>query len=370
MVKISYAMNVLNGVPFIKYQLDSIYKHAHEIIIIEGAYKKFAHASLGGRSKDETLSIIESYPDTQGKIKLITREGFYDERKDMCNEFFKYATGDVIWQVDVDEFYSDETHRYVKYLFCNDEKLDQVSFKFFDYYGGFDYIIEGYDESLLDVVRVSRIFPGMSWLSQRPPTLELGGEELIPRKKIDGSAMFLKGHVMHNATMLFDAQVQDKFEYYSVMWPAGVAGDQSWFQLSWRNFELKFCVAGMLNALTFVVPRVSVLPEALSQMESDISGGKWADYRFSSKKVSEKISEDADYVRKIRAARAINSIKTSTLKEFIPFAITAASQVMSLPQSRDKSFMCFIFLKSIKSRALNAFRLLIEYISSGLRLRK
>ena len=50
-------MNVLNGEPFIKYQLKSIYKFAHEIIIVEGAYKKFRHAAKKFRSKDKTVKM-------------------------------------------------------------------------------------------------------------------------------------------------------------------------------------------------------------------------------------------------------------------------------------------------------------------------
>jgi len=99
-MKISYVMNVLNGEPFIKYQLDSIYKFAHEIIIIEGAYLKFSHATINGRSKDNTIKTIENYNDEENKIKLITNDGFYNDRKEMCNEFLKYVTGEIIWQID------------------------------------------------------------------------------------------------------------------------------------------------------------------------------------------------------------------------------------------------------------------------------
>ena len=67
-MKISYVMNVLNGEPFIKYQIDSIYKFADEIIIVEGAYRKFAHATNNGRSKDSTLETIRSYPDSKKKL--------------------------------------------------------------------------------------------------------------------------------------------------------------------------------------------------------------------------------------------------------------------------------------------------------------
>jgi hypothetical protein len=355
-MRVSYALNVLNGEPFIWYQLKSIYEHAHEIVLVEGAYKKFAHAARGFRSADDTIKIIKNYPDPEKKIKLITRDYYYDDRVGMCNEFMADLTGDILWQVDVDEFYSNKTHRYVKQLFDKDEELDQISFNFVDYYGGFEYVIEGYDDSLLDVIRVNRIYPGMRWFSQRPPKLELNGNELIPREQINGKEMRYAGHLMHNATMLFDNQVRDKFEYYANMWPKGVIGSRDWYVASWKNFEIKFCVAGMRNTLTYLVPRTSALPEGLEEMHVDISSGKSVGYRFSSQKIKSKIAQDQEYERKILAAKAINRIKSSSLVNLIPRVIDAIFLLSPLLQSGDKKFMRSILLRSIKGQPYLALR--------------
>lgn len=160
-MKITYAMNVLNGEPFIKYQLDSIYKHAHEIVIVEGAYKKFAHATNNCRSKDNTLNIIKAYHDNENKIKLVVNDYFYEDRMEMCNEFLKHVSGDVLWQVDSDEFYNAETHKYIYQLFKNDNELDMVSFNFNDYFASTDYCIAGNESLKLDDVnRVHRFNHG------------------------------------------------------------------------------------------------------------------------------------------------------------------------------------------------------------------
>src|SRR5690606_423004 len=110
--RISYVMNVLNGEPFITYQLRSIYPFAHQIVIVEGAYRKFAHAATpDAHSTDRTRELIRAFPDPERKIALIEREGFWSDRLDMCNAFLPRVTGDAIWQVDADEFYMPETHR-------------------------------------------------------------------------------------------------------------------------------------------------------------------------------------------------------------------------------------------------------------------
>lgn len=347
-MKISYALNVLNGEPFIWYQLNSIYKHAHEILIVEGAYKKFAHAAKYFRSTDNTISIIKSYPDPGSKIKLITRNYYYDDRVGMCNEFMDELTGDVLWQIDVDEFYSDETHIYVKKLFEEKADLDQISFNFIDYYAGFDYVIKGYHNSLLDVIRVNRIFNGMRWYSQRPPTLEINGKELMPRNKINGSQMSRNGHLMHNATMLFEKQVKDKFKYYTDMWPKSVMGSELWFDSSWKNFETKFCVAGMKETLTYLVPRSSPLPEALKVMQEDINNGSYEGFVFSSHKVEYKITQDHNYQNKVLISEKINMLVDTSFICFISTSVRILMSLLYLPQNSDKYFIKSIFILNIK----------------------
>jgi len=77
-------MNVFNGEPFLQYNLASIYRHAYQIIIVEGAYKNF---SVEPHSTDNTLSIIRNFHDPLKKINLITQDGFWDNREHMCNVF-------------------------------------------------------------------------------------------------------------------------------------------------------------------------------------------------------------------------------------------------------------------------------------------
>lgn len=168
-VKISYVLNVLNGEPFISYQLKSIYSHAYEIIIVEGAYKKFAFATSNGRSHDSTLSSIKSFHDPQNKIKLIVKDGFYEDRMEMCNEFMGHVTGDVLWQIDVDEFYHECTYLYVQDLFQSNPELDLVSFNFIDMFGSLKLQASGLEgTSLQDVRRVHRFSSGDVWINQRP----------------------------------------------------------------------------------------------------------------------------------------------------------------------------------------------------------
>ena len=345
--KVSYAMNVLNGEPFIKFQLQSIYDHAHEIIIIEGAYKKFRFATKGFRSKDKTLAIIENFPDPEKKIKLIKKNEFFEDRKEMCNEFMKYLTGDILWQIDVDEFYDKSTHEYVKQVFLEDDLLDQVSFNFYDYYKTFDWIINGYPEEFLDVIRVNRIFKGMRWANQRPPTLALNNQIIKPRKKINGSEMKKNNHYMHNLTMIFDSQVKDKFIYYNAKSSAVFSGNDKWYVDSWENYSKKFSVAGFKNCLTYLKKREHQLPIIIEDMSSEIKKNLYKGFKFHSDEKIKKTLSKKNYRNSLLIADKINSMKSKNFFIKIFLAFNLFFKINTLVLYDDKSFFRYVLLRNL-----------------------
>lgn len=272
MIKISYVMNVLNGEPFIKYQLDSIYNHAHEIIIVEGAYEKFKHAAAtDGRSTDRTVYIIKDYPDSLKKIILITKPGFYDDRLDMCNEFMHRVTGNVIWQVDVDEFYHQKTHDYIKKCFEDDENLDRVSFNFYDLFASPDYYIYGYEAlKLTNVNRVHRYTPGDRWLTQRPPLLcDKNGVKKVINKHMGGDKLEKHGYVMFNCTLFLRKQIEDKYQYYSTM-SRNVSKSDNYLDAVWDSFKNRYFLSGHKNSITYLKQIDVNVPKEVDKMWQDV----------------------------------------------------------------------------------------------------
>lgn len=298
--KISYVMNVLNGEPFIIYQLQSIYAHAHEIIIVEGAYLKFAFATNNGRSQDSTLQSIKNFPDPENKVKLIVKEGFYDDRMEMCNEFMHHVTGDIIWQIDADEFYHNYTHIYVRDLFRSDSELDLVSFNFIDLFGSLKLQTDGLEgTSLQDVRRVHRFSPGDLWINQRPPILgNLQNEAKVLRKVIRGVEMERNGHLMFNLTMLFDKQIQDKFLYYQSKDFTGPMTD--WYEKSIRTFENQFNMLNFEGHLTYLTELKASLPEVCNEIEKECS-----------EKTSYAFINDSEHLRKVREPAYMRAVSTA-----------------------------------------------------------
>ena len=98
--QITFGMIVLNGLPFIKYNLKGLYPYAHQIIVVEGACKSAsAIADENGHSNDGTLEELKIFKcefDKEDKITIVTAEddgkpnGFWNEKDE-----FHYKDWDI-----------------------------------------------------------------------------------------------------------------------------------------------------------------------------------------------------------------------------------------------------------------------------------
>jgi hypothetical protein len=269
MVKISYVMNIYNGEPFLYYNLKSIYEHAFEIIIVEGAYEGF---SENPHSTDKTIEIIKEYPDPQKKIKLISKDNFWKDREDMCNAFLKEVRGDVIWQLDYDEFYFDETHKFVKELFELYEDLDLIIFPLKDFFGSLDYAIGGYISvaGLSKVRRIFRYYPEAVWKTQRPPTLAYpDGREIVSRRIIDAEYMEANGHFMWHYSTIFRNQLLNKIQYYEKLHKSFVSRE-NFLTFVWDNFKNPFNVSMSNVGLSYLIKYEGPHPRVIYEMIGEI----------------------------------------------------------------------------------------------------
>ena len=350
-MKISYVMNVLNGEPFIKYQLDSIYKFAHEIIIIEGAYLKFSHATINGRSKDNTIKTIENYNDEENKIKLITNDGFYNDRKEMCNEFLKYVTGEIIWQIDADEFYFPETHKYVHDIFQSDPELDLLSFNFKDYYINTSYYIMGYESiGLTNVNRVHRYEKNNIWVNQRPPTLGYENGELKKiRKKIEGPQLEKDRHVMHHATMIFDEQITDKFKYYNSMW-SNVNKPTKWYKDTWLDFENKFNVAGFRANITFLLENKDDVPFHLKLLFEDVNKGLVPGYRLRDDTKVRVFINSTRYKEYKDIATSVDNVTSSPLIKSLMAYLLICLRSFKITERKSFLYLHYVLVRKVMSK--------------------
>ena len=92
---------VCNGAQFIEAQLKHIYSMVDEIVIIEGADAIFQKVIGSRRSNDGTVKIVKNFADPDKKIKL---ENVSRNKNAMVRRGNVLCSGDLIYQVDVDEF--------------------------------------------------------------------------------------------------------------------------------------------------------------------------------------------------------------------------------------------------------------------------
>jgi hypothetical protein len=228
--KITFGIIVLNGNPFIIYNLRALYPFAHQIIVVEGASPGAANiATPDGHSTDGTLQAIYEFKDRedpQNKLIIFTAEdegyanGFWPgEKHEQSQAYAKRATGDYLWQVDVDEFYRPEDMHTILKTLQNDKSITALSFQQFSFWGGFDYVTDGWflrrGWCKNGIHRVFKWGPGYYYASHRPVTVcNAQGVDLRCLHWMDGTSWAQRGIFMYHYSLLFPKQVIDKCEYY------------------------------------------------------------------------------------------------------------------------------------------------------------
>ena len=291
--KITFGMIVLNGEPFIKYQLEALYPHAYQILIAEGAVERFSHAATtNGHSLDSTVEIIKEFPDPENKIKLIQKDGFYKEKDEICNAYMPYVQGDILWQVDVDEFYFPEDIEKIRKCFLDDEWLDLVVFKVREFYADVGFELSGgvFNLGSQNYRRVFRFYPGDSWLTHRPPTLQNQNGQKKPIRRMMSAEISAKlGVRLFHYSYILKSQVLSKSEYYAKIgrdlgWDDGHHKADSWSATYLNKFDPLRVYCSEL-APSYLVEYSGDHPEPVRKMLGEIDIGECN--RFDDKYISE-----------------------------------------------------------------------------------
>jgi hypothetical protein len=241
--RITFGIIVLNGEPFTRYNLRALYPFAHEIIVVEGASPKASHAADGdGHSVDGTLNVLRAFvqrEDPDGKVQVVTAEddghpnGFWPGEKDEQSQAYaKRATGDWLWQVDIDEFYPPDGIRQVCGYLCGHPDVACMTFNAVHFWGGFDYVLDGglvrsrsfQGEPWGAYRRVFKWGPGYHYVSHRPPAVnDDAGRDLRRVVTRNLSRHVVPSVHLHHYTAVFPAQVVPKGAYYANQgWRVGV----------------------------------------------------------------------------------------------------------------------------------------------------
>jgi len=289
MPRVTFGIIVLNGEPFTRYCLRALYPFAHEIIVVEGGHEDTrAVATPDGHSIDGTLEALERFreeEDPQGKVTIVTRDGFWPKRDELgrcrtaqSRAYAERATGDYLWQVDIDEFYrADDMRRVLEMLAC-DPQITSVSFRAPSFWGspGIEVQAWALQRGLRDYDRLFKWGPGYRYVTHEPPTVtDEVGRDLRTLKWIRAADMARRGIHMYHYALLFPWQVEQKTRLYEdeSTWYAGI---KTWAESSYFRLGHPYHVYHMrhLGAFSWLKRYQGEHPAEVLRMMHDIRAGR------------------------------------------------------------------------------------------------
>lgn len=275
--KISFGMIVLNGLPFLTHNLRALYPFAHQIVVAEGASPMAsAAATADGHSMDGTLEALYRFKeqeDPYGKLTIVTAEdeghldGFWPgEKHEQSQAYAKRASGDWLWQVDVDEFYRErDLLEIAEYLTKTSATVLFFYLRGFMYHPRLEAVgVHPEYSRCQPVPRIFRWGPGYRYLTHRPPTVvDAQGVDLKLLRPTLASETASRGWYAWHYSYLYRNQFRAKAAYYDRQPFRAPMGDWAksaetmsrprlavlWQGLSW----LQVCSDGPPEAVTAMV---------------------------------------------------------------------------------------------------------------------
>lgn len=276
--RITFGIIVLNGEPFIRYTLRALYPHAHEIIVVEGATQGAKNvATPDGHSRDTTLGTLRQFKaeeDPDDKLIIITHDGFWSEKDEMSQAYAERATGDYLWQVDVDEFYMPHDIEAIITMLRDDPSITAISFKTLTFWGAPDYIVDGWylQRGAAIYHRLFKWGEGYTYVTHRPPTVHNShSQDMRELHWVTADVP------MYHYSLLLPKQVIEKCDYYSHAEWAKRQGALDWANNAYLKLNRPYHVHNIEDYPSWLErytgehpPQLLAMWEAIADSEYDI----------------------------------------------------------------------------------------------------
>ncbi|MFC1960140.1 glycosyltransferase family 2 protein [Chloroflexota bacterium] len=286
--RITFGMIVLNGLPFVSYNLRALYPFAHQIIVVEGAcLAAKANATSDGHSTDGTLEELRRFKtqeDPEDKLIIVIAEdaghadGFWPGEKDeMSQAYARRATGDWLWQVDSDEFYLAEDMCKICNWLADDPTISAMTFEQITFFGSPDYWVDSFHlrNGATYYHRLFRWGANYTYATHRPPTvLDENGVDIRSQHWITGEQTAKMGLHMYHYSLLFPFQVADKCRYYGQVDWANLTESQRWYSEDYMQLRNPYRLHNVYEYSGWINRFKGKIPIQISQMMADIKAGK------------------------------------------------------------------------------------------------
>jgi len=283
--RITFGIILLNGQPLIRYNLRALYPFAHQIIVVEGAVSAAAKiATPDGHSSDGSLQELRRFQteeDPDGKLEIVTRDGFWSEKEEMSRAYAERATGDYLWQVDIDEFYQPRDMQSILSMLRSNPELTAAYFRQIAFWGGFDYVVDGWylrqaqNQGPGIIPRLFKWRPGYRYASHRPPTvLDENDRDVRKIHPLNGRDLAKQGIFMYHYSLLLPGQVSDKSIYYDqAPWAQRTQSGQ-WAESVFGALERPFRVHNVYQYPSWLERFTGQHPPQIQALRRDIQNGK------------------------------------------------------------------------------------------------
>ena len=285
--RITFGMIVLNGEPFIRYNLRAIYPFASQIIVVEGACRAAASVSTpDGHSRDGTRDVLRRFceeEDPDRKLVLVTAEdegypdGFWPgEKHEMSQAYARRATGNWLWQVDSDEFYLPEDLERVVLALAANPQTTRIDFPMRTFSAAPWLEVDGFFLKTFTVRRVFAWHPTYRLSSHRPPTAVDGaGMDVSSLHPSPADEQRRRGIYMYHYEQLFPKQVREKCAYYAqAEWTRVFGRLSQWVETGYLRCEQPYRVHMVYAQPSWVRRYCGPVPPQVKDMYEAVRLGK------------------------------------------------------------------------------------------------
>lgn len=286
--RISFGIIVLNGEPFTRYCLRSIYPFAYQIIVVEGGHEDAKSVCTpSGHSIDSTLETLYKFKeeeDPENKLTIVTRNGFWPKKDELgrsrtpqSRAYAERATGDYLWQIDIDEFYRKKDMEYIINMLKKMPDITAVTFPTYTFWGDINYIADSWA-----LRRGSEFYNRLfkwsvkyKYLTHEPPTVvDEKGVNLHEKHWVSGERMKKKNIYMYHYSLLFPWQVEQKVKVYKDEKPEACSAIVKWAENNYFRLGNPFRVHNLYHFPGWLERFNGTHPEQIICMMRDIKEGK------------------------------------------------------------------------------------------------
>lgn len=286
--KITFGIIVLNGEPFTRYCLKSLYPYAHEIIVVEGGHiDTTSVCTPDGHSIDGTLETLNKFKkdeDPENKLTIVTREGFWPKKDELGRDrtpqsraYAELATGDYLWQVDIDEFYTEKDMKKILHMLLDNPEITAVTFPTYTFWGDINYLADSWAlrRRAKYYHRLFKWDKGYRYVTHEPPTIvDENGIDLREKNWIDGAKMTKKGILMYHYSLLFPWQVEQKVKLYKEEKPDSCSEIIQWADDNYFKLKNPYRIHNLYKYPSWLERFTGEHPQQVIQMMNDIKNKK------------------------------------------------------------------------------------------------